>query len=73
MWSAVAVVALVLAPAAWAITQAFHGRPAPSSIKSFFQDGNKFHAKIAKALGRKEPRAIVSKAHGVIQVKTADG
>jgi hypothetical protein len=30
-------------------------------------------AKIAKALGKTEPRAIVSKAHGVIQVKTADG
>jgi hypothetical protein len=69
----VVVATLVLAPAAWAITQAFRGKPAPSSIKSYFQEANKFDAKIAKALGRKEPKAIVSKAHGVIQVKTADG
>jgi hypothetical protein len=67
------VVALVLAPAAWAITQAFEGKPAPPSVKSFFQTSNKMRARIAKALGTKEPRAIVSKAHGVIQVKTADG
>jgi hypothetical protein len=69
----VVVATLVLAPAAWAITQAFQGKPAPPSIKSYFQEANKFDAKIAQALGRKEPKAIVSKAHGVIQVKTADG
>lgn len=67
------VVALVVAPAAWAITQAFEGKPAPPSVKSFFQTSNKMRAQMAKALGRKEPKAIVSKAHGVIQVKTADG
>jgi hypothetical protein len=67
------VVALVLAPAAWAITQAFEGKPAPPSVKSFFQNSNAMRARFAKALGRKEPRAIVSKAHGVIQVETADG
>jgi hypothetical protein len=67
------VAALVLVPAAWAITRAFQGKPAPPSIKSYFQEANKFDAQIAKALGRKEPKAIVSQAHGVIQVKTADG
>jgi hypothetical protein len=67
------VVALALAPAAWAITQAFEGKPAPPSVKSFFQTSNKMSAMMAKTFGRKAPRAIVSKAHGVIQVKTADG
>lgn len=71
--AAALVVALVLAPAAWAITRAFEGKPAPPSVKSFFQTSNKMNATIAKALGRKEPRAIVSKAHGVIQVRTTDG
>lgn len=67
------VVALVLAPAAWAIAQAFEGKPAPPSVKSFFRYSNRASTQIAKALGREEPKAIVSKAHGVIQVKTADG
>jgi hypothetical protein len=67
------VVALALAPAAWAITRAFEGKPAPPAVKSFFQTSNKMSAMMAKTLGRKAPRAIVSKAHGVIQVKTADG
>ena len=72
--AAAAVVAvLILAPAAWAITHAFEGKPAPPSVKSFFRASNKMSAQMAKALGRKEPKAIVSKAHGVIQVKTADG
>lgn len=70
----VAVVAvLVLAPAAWAITQAFEGKPAPQSIKSAFRDANTMNAMIAKVLGRRQPKAIASKAHGVIQVETADG
>lgn len=69
----VVVATLVLAPAAWAITHAFQGKPAPASIKSYFQESNKSRAVFAKTLGRKEPKAIVSKAHGVIQVKTADG
>jgi hypothetical protein len=69
----VTVAALVLAPAAWAITQAFEGKPAPQSVKSLFRFNNQMNARIAKALKRTEPRAIVSKAHGVIQVQTADG
>lgn len=67
------VVALVLAPAAWAIAQALEGTPAPPSVKSDFQAWNKMSATVADALARKVPEAIVSKAHGVIQVKTADG
>lgn len=71
--AAVVVAALVLVPAAWAITQAFEGKPAPPSVKSYFRSSNKWSARIAKSLERKEPKAIASKAHGVIQVKTADG
>lgn len=67
------VAALVLAPAAWAITQAFEGKPAPPAVKSNFRAWNTMGTKFAKALGRKEPKAIVRKAHGVIQVQTADG
>jgi len=69
----VVALALLLAPTAWAIAQAFQGQPAPHSVKSFFQTSNEMNARIAKALGKAAPRAIVSKAHGVIQVKTADG
>ena len=68
-----AVAALVLAPAAWAITRAFEGKPAPPSIKSVFKESNKMAATFAKALGRRQPKAIASKAHGVIQVQTAEG
>lgn len=66
-------VALLVAPAAWAIAHAFEGKPAPPAVRSFFRYSNQARTQIAKALGRKEPKAIVSKAHGVIQVKTADG
>src|SRR5262249_11694296 len=72
--AAVAVVAaLILAPAAWAITQAFEGKPAPPSVTPFFRASNRMRAQMANALGRKEPKGMVSKAHGVIQVKTLDG
>lgn len=71
--AAAVVVALVAAPAAWAITHAFEGKPAPPSVKSFFRTSNQMSATIATAFGKKQPKAIVSKAHGVIQVKTADG
>jgi hypothetical protein len=67
------VAALALAPTAWGIAQAFEGKPAPPSVKSDLRFSNKMRAEIAKTLGRKEPKAIVSKAHGVIQVQTADG
>jgi hypothetical protein len=67
------IAALVVVPAAWAISHAFEGKPAPQSIKSAFQESNKMATMFAKALGRRQPRAIASKAHGVIQVQTADG
>ena len=71
--AATAVAALVLAPASWAIAKSFEGTPAPPSVKSDFRFSNQMRAKIAKTLGRKQPKAIASKAHGVIQVQTADG
>jgi hypothetical protein len=42
-------------------------------VKADLRFGNKMRAEIAKTLGRKEPKAIASKAHGVIQVQTGDG
>ena len=75
--------ALLLAPAAWAVAQAFEGKPAPQSIKSTLRENNKMTAQMAKALQRQnptaakrlrqQPKAIVSKTHGVIQVQTTDG
>jgi hypothetical protein len=67
------VVALILVPTAWGIAQAFQGTPAPPKVKADLRFGNKMSAEIAKTLGRKEPKAIANKAHGVIQVLTADG
>jgi hypothetical protein len=67
------VAALILAPTAWGIAQAFRGTPAPPKVKADLRFGNKMRTEIAKTLGRKEPRAIASKAHGVIQIQTADG
>jgi len=69
------VAALVLAPAAWAITQAFEGKPAPPSAK--FRFGHTFvgvHSlRELIALAEGEPKAVVGKAHGVIQLQTKDG
>jgi hypothetical protein len=67
------VAALVLTPAAWAIGHAFEGKPAPPAIKAGFRDWNRMDARFANSFRRKQPKAIVSKAHGVIQVRTADG
>lgn len=67
------VAALILVPTAWGIAQAFEGTPAPPKVKADLRFGNKMSAEIAKTLGRKEPKAIANKAHGVIQVQTADG
>jgi hypothetical protein len=72
---AATVAALVLAPAAWAIASAFEGKPAPASVKANFRYWNHISPQMARALkahgGTYKP--IVSKAHGVIQVQTADG
>jgi hypothetical protein len=67
------VAALILVPTSWGIAQAFQGTPAPPTVKADLRFGNKMRAEVAKTLGRKEPKAIASKAHGVIQVQTADG
>lgn len=71
--AAAVVAALALAPATWAVAHAFEGKPAPPAIRSAFRSSNRMSAQIAKALGRKQPKAIVRKAHGVIRVRTADG
>jgi hypothetical protein len=71
--AAAVVAALILAPTTWAIAQAFEGTPAPRSVKSDFRFSNQMRAQIARTLGRKQPKAIVRNAHGVIQVHTADG
>jgi hypothetical protein len=71
----VLIAALFLAPAAWAIAQAFKGKPAPPSAK--FRFGHTIvgaHSlKEVIALAEREPKAVVSKAHGVIQLQTKDG
>jgi hypothetical protein len=69
-----AVAVLVLAPATWAAVNAFEGTPAPRSIKQSFVEWNANAVLIARNGFRKHaPKAIASKAHGVIQVQTADG
>jgi hypothetical protein len=71
----VLVAALFLAPAAWAIAHAFEGKPAPPSVK--FRFGHTIvgaHSlRELIALAEREPKAVVSKAHGVIQLQTKDG
>jgi hypothetical protein len=71
----VLIAALCLAPAAWAIAQAFEGKPAPPSVK--FRFGHTIvgaHSlRELIALAEREPKAVVSKAHGVIQVQTKQG
>jgi hypothetical protein len=71
----VLVVALCLAPAAWAIAQAFEGKPAPPSVRfSFGHTIVGAHSlKELLALAEREPEAVVSKAHGVIQLHTKYG
>lgn len=71
------IVALFLAPAAWAIAQAFEGKPAPSSVKSVLRrtivGGAHSLRALTRAVERGEHTAVVSKAHGVIQLQTKDG
>lgn len=81
--ASVLIVALFLAPAAWAIAQAFEGKPAPPSVKTVLRHArprlivgaHSLRELIARAeaLGKAEHRAVVSKAHGVIQLQTKDG
>jgi hypothetical protein len=75
---AVAALALLLVPTAVAlrgqITGLFQGTPAPPAVSRFFESNNSV-ANLAtqKGFGARFPHADVSKAHGVIEIQTADG
>jgi hypothetical protein len=75
---AIAVVGLVLVPTALAlggrIVALFLGTPAPPSVSFVFSGQNRF-AEMAMRAGfaMRFPHVDVSKAHGVIQIQTADG
>jgi hypothetical protein len=75
---AVAALALLLVPTAVAlrgqINDLFQGTPAPPAVSTSFESNNKI-ADLAtqKGFGARFPHADVTKAHGVIQVQTADG
>lgn len=75
---AVAALALLLVPTAVAlrgqIADLFQGTPAPPAVSTSFEANNKV-ADMAtqKGFGDKFPHADVTKAHGVIEIQTADG
>lgn len=68
--------ALALAPATWAAVRAFEGTPAPPSIKQIFSQLNSMNAQaqaVASQAGQPGnlPSPVdVSKAHGVLRVKS---
>ncbi len=69
-----AVCALVLAPAAWAITNAFEGTPAPPDVSNDFTNLNTMaDLAVQQGIAAKWPHADVSQAHGVVEIQTADG
>jgi hypothetical protein len=72
---AIVLAALVLIPAAVAfggkIVDLFDGTPAPPSISNLFADQNR--RAIRQHFAARFPHADVSKAHGVIEIKTSDG
>jgi hypothetical protein len=75
---AVALLGFVLVPAALAfggkIVDLFEGTPAPPAVSTSFEGFNRFaDATIRAGFARQAPRADVSKAHGVIEIQTADG
>jgi hypothetical protein len=75
---AVALVGFVLVPAALAfggkIVDLFEGTPAPPAVSTSFEGFNRFaDASIREGFARQSPHADVSKAHGVIEIQTADG
>lgn len=75
---AVAAAALVVAPAAYAVVRAFEGRPAPPQIRSGFSQSNRMadlmnRFAIKRGFHLREPHALVSTAHGVLQVQTSVG
>jgi hypothetical protein len=75
---ALGVAALVLVPAAVAIggkiLDLFEGTPAPPAVSSFFSFDNRMADQtVQDGFAAKFPHVDVSKAHGVIQIQTADG
>jgi hypothetical protein len=68
------VAALVLVPAAWAAVNAFEGTPAPPDVSNSFTLLNRMpDPAVEQGIAAKWPQADVSKAHGVIEIQTADG
>jgi hypothetical protein len=75
---AVALLGLVLVPAALAfggkVVDLFEGTPPPPAVSTSFEGFNRLpDAAIRDGFARQIPQADVSKAHGVIEVQTADG
>jgi hypothetical protein len=75
---AVAALALLLVPTAVAlrgqIADLFQGTPAPPEVSSNFESFNRFaDLAIRKGFSRQFSHVDVSKAHGVIEIQTADG
>jgi hypothetical protein len=74
----VAALALLLVPTAVAlrgqIADLFRGTPAPPAVSTSFEGFNRFaDATIRAGFARQAPHADLSKAHGVIEIQTADG
>jgi hypothetical protein len=75
---AVVALALVLVPTAVAlrgqVADLFQGTPAPPDISNFFATNKRVADELTKrGFAANFPQADVSKAHGVIQIQTADG
>jgi hypothetical protein len=75
---AAALLGLVLVPAALAfggkVVDLFEGTPPPPAVSTSFEGFNRIpDAAIRDGFARRFPHADVSKAHGVIEVQTADG
>jgi hypothetical protein len=73
-----ALVALLLVPTAVAlrgqIADLFQGTPAPPEVSTTFANFNRSaDATIREGFAQQAPHADVSKAHGVIEIPTADG
>jgi hypothetical protein len=68
------VAALVLVPAAWTAANAFEGTPPPPDVATNFSDFNQFRRIwIQHDMAISWPQVDVSKAHGVVEIQTADG
>lgn len=70
----VTIAALALVPAAWAAVDAFEGTPAPPNVSTSFRQLNRVAGRaVQQGIAAKWPQADVIKAHGVIEIQTADG